>query len=100
MNNNPNNPYQQQPEERIEARCKQGKLIVTPQFVRVELLDLRQQTLSRASITGIDSKLAVPSIFGFGGGTNLIFHGQGGERLHVDLVRPKLAKQIVRMLGY
>lgn len=78
----------------IETRCKQGKLIITDQRVRVELGQLKQQSLSRSALTGVDSAIGVPSVLGMGGGTNLTFHGSGGERLHADLVKPKVAREI------
>jgi hypothetical protein len=87
--------------ELIRARCTQGKLVVTTQSVRVEQpYQLQSQTMARASIASVDYKLAVSSLFGLGGGANLVFHGQGGERLHANLVNPKVAKQIIRLLGY
>ena len=86
--------------ELIRARCTQGKLVITDQAIRVELFRLQSQTIARMALVGIDYKLAVPSLFGLGGGANLVFHGQGGERLHANLVKPKIAKQIMRMLGY
>lgn len=85
--------------ELFRTRCKQGFLIVTEQQVRVELGQLKQQSLSRSSITGVDSVLAVPSLFGMGGGTNLVIHGMGGERLHADLVKPNIAREIVSLLN-
>lgn len=84
----------------IEARCGQGKLIVTDQVIRVQLLGLKSQSLSRSNLTGVDYKMVAPSIFGLGGGGNLIFHGTGGERLHADYVGAKAAKQIMQLLGY
>jgi hypothetical protein len=86
--------------ELVRTRCTQGKLVVTDHLVRVELFQLKQESMARSSIVGIDYKLAVPSVFGLGGGADLTFHGQGGERLHANLVKPKIAKQIMRMLGY
>lgn len=86
--------------ELIRVRCTQGKLVITDHLVRVELFQLKQESMARASIVAIDYKLVVPSLFGLGGGADLIFHGQGGERLHANLVKPKIAKQIMRMLGY
>lgn len=85
--------------ELFRSRCKQGTLIVTDQQIRVELGQLKQQSLSRSSLTGVDSNLAIPSLFGMGGGTNLTFHGQGGERLHADLVKPNIAREIVSLLN-
>lgn len=84
----------------IEARCKQGKIIITDQMIRVQLGGLQSQSMARSSLVGVDYKLAVPSIFGLGGGADLIFHGKGGERLHAGLVKIKVAKQIMQLLGY
>jgi hypothetical protein len=89
-------------QEYFRVRCKQGWLIVTDEFIRVELGGpmSRQQTLYRSMLTGVDSQVAVPAIFGLGGGVNLVFHGQGVERLHADLVKPKVAQEIVGMLQH
>lgn len=84
----------------IETRCKQGKLIITDQSIRIELGQLKQQSLLRSALTGIDAIMGAPSIFGMGGGTNLTFHGQGGDRLQADLVKPGIAQEIKSMLGY
>jgi hypothetical protein len=84
----------------IRTRCKQGTLIITDQQIRVELGQFRQQTLSRSALTGIDSKMGMISVFGMGGGTNLVFHGQGAERLHADLVKPSVAREIKSALGF
>ncbi len=37
---------------------------------------------------------------GFGGGTNLVFHVQGAERLEADFVKPKVAQEIVGLLQH
>jgi len=86
----------------IKTRCTQGWLIVTDEYIRVELGGplSRQQTLYRSSLTGVDSRIAVPSLFGLGGGVNLVFHGQGAERLEADLVKPKMAQEIIGMLQH
>lgn len=84
----------------VETRCKQGKLIITDQMIRVELGGFQSHSMSRSSLTGVDYKMVVPSLFGMGGGGNLVFHGTGGERLHVDLVKAKAVKQIMQLLGY
>jgi hypothetical protein len=90
--------------ELIRTRCKQGQLVITDDYIRVELkiplLGTNQQTIYRSALTGIDSNVAVPSIFGMGGGVNLLFHGQGIERLHADLVKPKVAQEIIDMLQH
>jgi len=83
----------------IRTRCTQGKLIVNDQYIRIELGQLKQQTLLRSALTAIDSKMAFPSIFGFGA-TNLIFHGQGVERLQANFVKTSVARDIKSMLGF
>jgi hypothetical protein len=67
-------------------------------MIIVELGNLRQHTLSRQALTGIDSKQVVPAIFGKGGGVNLVFRGQGMDRVQAGLVNPKIAKEIIRAL--
>lgn len=89
-------------QELIRTRCTQGHLVITEDYIRVELGGPfpKQQTLYRSSLTGIDSNVAVPSVFGLGGGVNLVFHGQGIERLHANLVKRKVAQEIVGMLQH
>lgn len=87
--------------EVFRTRCTEGTLLITDQAIIIELGkggNIRQQTLMRSAFTGVESKMGVPSIFGKGGGTNLIFHGQGTERLHAGLVNPGIAKEIVAFL--
>lgn len=98
--------YVQRPEAEVEfvrARCTQGKLIVTNKKIAIELTSfskvIKSQTLLRSSLTGIDSKLAVPSVFGMGGGMNLTFYGKGREKLKAELVPLKEAQAILGMLG-
>lgn len=79
--------------EILRTRCKQGKLIII-----VELGNLRSETMLRSAFVGLDSKMAVPSVLGLGGGTNLIFHGQGNQDIHADLVPPKEAEKIQALL--
>ncbi len=87
--------------ELIRTRCKQGTLIITDEYIRTELPGgVQQHTLYRTALTGIDSQMGAPSLFGLGGGTNLVFHGQGGEELRADLVKPSVAKEIVGMLQH
>ena len=73
----------------ITTRCKQGKLIVTDEFIRIELGPFKQSTLPRASFSSVNAKLAVPSLFVL-----------GGEVLQADLVKPAVAKEIVDMLSH
>ena len=88
-------------QELIRTRCKQGHLVITDEHIRTELPGgIRQAILYRSSLTGVDSNVAVFPMFGLGGGTNLIFHGKGGEVLHADLVKPKVAQEIVGMLQH
>ena len=85
--------------ELISTRCQQGRLIITENVVKVQLGGIREQSLNRSSLTGVDSKMVVPSIFGLGGGTNLVFHGQGSE-LRAGMVKPKVAKKLKQLLGF
>ncbi len=84
--------------ELLNVRCKQGKLIITETHIIVELGNFRSETMLRTAFVGLDSKMAVPSIFGLGGGTNLIFHGQGSQDIHADLIPPKEVKKIQALL--
>lgn len=84
----------------ITARCKQGKLVVSDTMIKVQLGDWREQSMQRSMLVGIDSKLVVPAVFGFGGGVDLVFRGQGTEVIEAGLVQPKIAKKIKAMLGY
>lgn len=87
--------------ELLRTKCTQGTLIITDQAIIIELGkdgSVRQQTLLRSALTGVESKMGVISVFGMGGGTNLVFHGQGLERLHANLVKPSVAKEIVSLL--
>jgi hypothetical protein len=86
--------------ELFRARCTQGKLVITDDAISIELMGKPKQIMYRSSLTRIDSKLAVPSIMGQGGGTNLTFHGRGGEVLHANLVRPNIAQEIVGFLQH
>ena len=89
--------------ELIRTRCTQGKLIVTNNRIVIELNGFgrtyKSQTLLRSSLASVESKVAVMSVFGKGGGVNLTFYGQGGELLNATLVPPKEAKEIVALLS-
>jgi hypothetical protein len=91
-----------QPGELIRTRCAQGALIITDEYIRVQLGGImgRQRTLYRASMTGIDSCIVAPSIFGRGGGMSLTFHGTGAERLEAGYVGMKDAQEIVGMFQH
>ncbi len=84
--------------ELIRTRCKQGHLVITDEAIRIELSSIRHETLYRSSLTSIEDKIAVYPVFGLGGGVNLTFHGKGGEVLHADLIKPKMAQEIVGLL--
>jgi hypothetical protein len=101
----PNNSQRAAEEEveLIRARCIQGKLIITNKKIAIELTAfgnvVKSQTLLRTSLTSIDSKLVMPSLFGQGGGTNLAFHGKGRELLKAELVPPGKAQEILALLS-
>ncbi len=91
-------------QELIRTRCKQGQLVITDETITIELklggLQIKQQTLYRGSLVGIDSKLGAMSFFGLGGGINLVFRGQGADVLKADLVKPRVAQEILGMLQH
>jgi hypothetical protein len=91
-----------QPGELICTRCTGGALIITDEYIRVQLPGImgRQQTLYRSSLTGIDSSIVAPVIFGHGGGMSFTFHGTGAERLHANYVGMKDAQEIVGMFQH
>jgi len=83
--------------ELLRTRCAQGTLIITDSAIRVELGTIKQQSLARSSLTGIDLLMAYPNIFGLGR-TNMVFHGQGTERLQANLVPTNIAREIKSLL--
>lgn len=80
--------------EIINTRCKQGRLIITETQIIVELGNMKSETMLRSAFVGLESKMVVPAIFGFGGGVNLIFHSQGSQSLTAYLVSTKDAKKV------
>lgn len=83
--------------ELLRVRCSEGALIITDQAVRVELGTIKQQSLSRSSLSSIDSMMAFPNIFGWGR-VNLIFRGQGAEQLKASMVPTNMAREIKNLL--
>ncbi len=85
--------------ELFRTRCSQGFLVITEDFIRVELAQLRQQTLYRQSLTGVDLKVTVQPIklLGMKGAATLVFHG-GMEVFRVDMVSLPIAREIVGLL--
>jgi hypothetical protein len=90
---------QQPPRELIKVRCKQGFLTITDYQIKIGRWG-REQSMSRAALTGVDYRLVAVSLFGFGGAATLMFHGQGGERVVASFVKPSKAKEIMQILGY
>ena len=86
----------------IRTRCTQGFLVVTDEYIRLEQRGMfllpKHHTILRSQLTGIDSKIVLPSTFGRGGTMNLVFHGTGLERLQASFVKEKDAQQILSML--
>lgn len=81
-----------QPAVLLRTRCTQGTLIITDTTITVQLGSIKSETMSRTSLVNVESKVAVPSILGQGGGINLTFYGQSGQQLHANLVPPKDAE--------
>lgn len=84
----------------IKTRCKQGWLTVSDTMITVQLADLNSHSMPRNQLVGLDSTVAVPSLFGLGGGQNLVFRGQGTMVIEAGFVATKDAKQIKKLLGY
>jgi hypothetical protein len=88
--------------ELLKTTCTQGKLIITDTFIIIELrgfgTEFQSRNLARSSFSSLDSKMVIPSLFGLGGGTNLVFHGRGGEMLRADLVPRKAARKVAALL--
>ena len=76
--------------ERFRTRCKQGTLIVTDEYVRVELGEWKQSTLYLSTLSGVDSRKGALIQ-----ATSLTFRGSGTEVLQADLVKPNVAREIV-----
>jgi hypothetical protein len=90
-------------QELIRTRCAQGWLVITDEFIRIELRGSfsRQTTLYRSMLTGIDSRVTMPTFFGLtSGAAELIFHGQGTENLKATMVKLKVAQEIVGLLQH
>jgi len=68
--------------------------------IKVELGEMQSHTMPRSMLTGIESKMAVPALFGLGGGVNLTFHGQGTTVIEAGYVKTKDANAIKKLLGY
>jgi hypothetical protein len=84
----------------IKTRCTQGQLVVNELMITVGLGNVQSQSMPRSMLTSLDSKMVVPSIFGFGGGVNLVFHGQGTTTVLAGSVKMKDANAIKKLLGY
>lgn len=84
--------------ELIKTRCKTGHLIITD--TQIKTIGNRMQVMNRDTLTGIDYQKTSPSLFGMGGGGNIIFHGQGTEQLIAEIVVHKDAQRILQLLGY
>ena len=86
--------------ELFKIRCKQGKSIITEDYIRIELPgQLKQQTMLRTGLVGVDSKVTVFPFFGLTkGASTLVFRGQGLDNLRADLVATPIAREIVALL--
>lgn len=85
--------------EVFRVQATKGMLTITETTITLEFGSFRSRSLLRSSLSSVETKRGVPSVFGLGGGTHLIFHGKGGERIDAGMVKPKLAQEIVAALG-
>jgi hypothetical protein len=87
----------------LKIKCQNGHIFVTDQAIRVETsLGGRrsQKSLSRAMLTGVEMRV-YPKILWMGGiHSDIIFYGQGSERIIAKIVKTSEAQQVIAMLGY
>jgi hypothetical protein len=81
----------------IRTRCTDGWLVLSDHMISIEGPRINQ-SLSRADITNVATRLQVPSVFGFGGGVELTVYEKGGNHLKARMVNPKQAKRIIQAL--
>jgi hypothetical protein len=83
--------------ELLKTRCTGGHLILTESAIIVERKG-KSQIMQRSAFADLDSRTIFYALFGQGGGVNLAFHGQGGKIIHANLVKPRAAKEVKRIL--
>ena len=88
------------PREGTDERAlwRDSRPIITNVDIRVETHD-KKVILARGALTGVDCREVIPSVFGMGGASALVFRGQGAERVEVKPVKPKVAQEVMRLLG-
>ena len=84
--------------ELMRVQTGSGKLIVTEDAITLEF-GRKARSIRRASVSGIDHKQTVQSIFGRGGAMTLVFHSTGGEDLEARMVPLKEAQKLLDLLG-
>ena len=88
--------------ELVNARCQQGRLILTDKAIITKLDMLgtyNVNTLPRENCTRREMKTVVMSVFGLGGTMNMIFHGRGSEHMKATMVPSKQARKIADILN-
>ena len=91
----------------LRTRCKAGWLVITQESIRIERgaqhgmsLGGHLWVMPRKKLTEVSGHQTMPSLFGAGGASTLVFTGQGGVVLRVELVNPKDAQRALELLGY
>lgn len=82
--------------ELLNAACAQGRLVVTDTHIIVERGSLTSASMPRAAFTGLDARMTL----WFFGWTryNLVFRGQGSERIKAGNVSKSTVKAVQRLL--
>ena len=92
-------------EELLRTRCTAGWLVITEQAIRIERKGVlgagqRSDVLPRQALVGAKMENKMAPIFGKGGGSTLIFSGQGNMFIRADMVNPADARRAMELLGF
>jgi hypothetical protein len=91
--------------ELLRTRCTAGFLVITDQAIRIERKGIlgaggRLDVLPRQAIVGVKLENKVMPVFGKGGGSTLIFNGQGNAFIRADMVNAADARHVMELLGF
>lgn len=91
--------------ELLRTRCSAGFLVITEQAIRIERKGLlgaggRLDVLPRQAIVGVKLENKIAPLFGKGGGSTLIFSGQGTAFIRAEMVNAADAQRAMELLGF
>lgn len=92
-------------EELLRTRCTAGFLVITDQAIRIERKGMlggggRSDVLPRQALVGAKMENKFAPVFGKGGGSTLIFSGQGNMVIKAEMVNAADAKRAMELLGF